>query len=195
MLHRSRALCSLDFCWRSSGTQESPSHWATLPDDSVKKARDKAVTPNRLFWPEMGQTLTQAVVQQIHFLLDSLNNLLFLWAKKPVRGYDQIMQKTQFSEPTSSLSLPCSMWLQPQSCSLSNYLKVPQLILPLPSTWDPKPDSPMSELSSRRKGRTFFCRIWAVCLEQALLHISWQMCTIQSEGWQPTVKWWRPEDE
>lgn len=85
MLHGWCALCSLDFCWRGSGTQENPSHWAILRDDSVKKAKDKAVTPNWLFWPEMGQTLTQAVAEQIHFVLASLNNLLFLWGKKLAR--------------------------------------------------------------------------------------------------------------
>lgn len=46
MSHCWCALCSLDFCWRGSGAQENPSHRDTLPDDSVKKARDKAVTPN-----------------------------------------------------------------------------------------------------------------------------------------------------
>lgn len=112
MSHGWCALCSLDFCWRGSGTQENPSHRDTLPDDSVKKARDKAVTPNWPSWPEAGQT---------HAGSSWAGTFLSGQSKQPALPLNQktckVLSPVHAKDPfLRRLLVLAFMWLQPQSC-------------------------------------------------------------------------------
>lgn len=111
-------LVCLAFCWRGSGAQENPSHRDTLPDDSVNKARDKAVTPSWPSWPEVGQTCTGNTWAGTFLSGQSEQPALPL--KKSVKVLSPVHAKDSFLRGLLVFSF---MWPQPQSCPLWNYLK------------------------------------------------------------------------
>lgn len=179
MSHDWCALCSLDFCWRGSVAQENPSHRETLPDDSVMKAGDKAVTPNWPSWPEVAQTHTGSSWAGTFSSGQSEQPVLPL-NQKTCKVLSPVHEKYLFLRPACvHLHVTIATELPP--------LKLPEVTSAYPPSpkHDPKP-RPTNVLIlpvvQQEQGRTFSCTIWAGCLEQALLHIYWQMCTVQSEA-------------
>lgn len=119
--------------------------------------------------------LTQAVAEQVHFFLGSLSNLFFLWIKNtckvlsPVHAKDPFLRGLLVPAFTTAPELPPLKLLT----GTSAYPLSPKRETKTQTHQCPNPACVQQEW-----GRTFSCMIWAGCLEQALLHICWQMCTV-----------------